>query len=490
MTNSAPPAAVKMQDNIQTSEHAHYGLRPNVLNHFETLAQSISCLAPIATPAILIPLVFASAGNGTWLAYVIATIGVVLVGANINQFASRSASPGSIYSYAAIGLGPAVGILTGWLLLCAYVVVISCLGAEFAVYAKPFIEQVAHISIEPVVLMLFSTGIAGYIAWRDIKLSASLMLIIEACSVALISFVVAMAFWHHGSLIDWQQIRLFNVSPHALSMGLVLAIFGYTGFESAASLVSDAKDPLTNIPKAVMRSGLWSGIFYIVCAYAMILAFSGCPETLDKCATPLATFAAYSGVPGLGIFLTAGAIISFFACTLACINTGSRLIFMMAHHGLFHSQLAIAHEINQTPHLAILICSIIGIIPALLLSLAHYSLMDIIAWTGTISSYGFIFSYALVSLAAPAYLYQLKELKLWDLLMAGLGFGAMCIFFIGNIDPNATGISQYLPYVFGALVLIGIIWYAALKVWAPETVKLLTDDMEAIKSRFIKGEAL
>ena len=44
-----------------------YGLRKQVLGPWETLAQSVSAIAPTATPAMTIPLVFALAGNGTWL---------------------------------------------------------------------------------------------------------------------------------------------------------------------------------------------------------------------------------------------------------------------------------------------------------------------------------------------------------------------------------------------------------------------------------------
>lgn len=75
------------------------GLRSECLPFGEVLAQSVANIAPTATPTINLALVFASAGNATWLAYVIATIGLVFVGLNINQFARRSASPGSLYSF-------------------------------------------------------------------------------------------------------------------------------------------------------------------------------------------------------------------------------------------------------------------------------------------------------------------------------------------------------------------------------------------------------
>jgi hypothetical protein len=52
-----------------------YGLRREVLSPMETLAQSISTIAPTTTPVATIPLVCALAGNGTWLAYVEGGIG-------------------------------------------------------------------------------------------------------------------------------------------------------------------------------------------------------------------------------------------------------------------------------------------------------------------------------------------------------------------------------------------------------------------------------
>ena len=72
------------------------GLRQEYLSFPEVLAQSIANIAPTASPAFVIPLVYASAGNGTWLAYLIATIGLILISFNINEFARRSASVGSL----------------------------------------------------------------------------------------------------------------------------------------------------------------------------------------------------------------------------------------------------------------------------------------------------------------------------------------------------------------------------------------------------------
>ena len=85
------------------------GLRVNILSPTETLAQSISTIAPTTTPTMTIPLVFALAGNGTWLAYLLATVAVLLIALCISRFARMSASPGSLYTYTSDTLRPSLG---------------------------------------------------------------------------------------------------------------------------------------------------------------------------------------------------------------------------------------------------------------------------------------------------------------------------------------------------------------------------------------------
>src|SRR6266478_8640166 len=98
-------------------QKASYGLRREVLSPLETLAQSVSTIAPTTTPAATIPLVCALAGNGTWLAYVLATAAVLLVALCISRFARYSSSPGSLYTYASMILPPWMGAVAAWSLL-------------------------------------------------------------------------------------------------------------------------------------------------------------------------------------------------------------------------------------------------------------------------------------------------------------------------------------------------------------------------------------
>src|ERR1700733_1511689 len=97
------------------------GLKRDYLSFWEVAAQSVANIAPVATPTLIIPLVFASGGNGTWLAYLLATLAMLLMAFEINQFARRSASSLSQYAFVFKGLGPTAGVISGWSLVIAYI---------------------------------------------------------------------------------------------------------------------------------------------------------------------------------------------------------------------------------------------------------------------------------------------------------------------------------------------------------------------------------
>ena len=60
--------------------HAAPQLRQGALSLPETIGQSIANIAPTLTPAINISVVAGIAGVGSWISYLIATIGCVFVG--------------------------------------------------------------------------------------------------------------------------------------------------------------------------------------------------------------------------------------------------------------------------------------------------------------------------------------------------------------------------------------------------------------------------
>jgi len=187
---------------------AKQGLRSDTLTPLETFGQSIASIAPTAAPAMIISQVFALSGNGTWLAYLIATIGLALVAANINVFARRSASPGSLYSFISGVLSPFWSVLSAWSLVIAYICTAIALTGGLTSYANVFLVSVHLAPISPALLTILAVLAAGTLAYRDVALSARLMLAFEGGAVLLIAFKIGSALYLHGPHLEKAQLQI------------------------------------------------------------------------------------------------------------------------------------------------------------------------------------------------------------------------------------------------------------------------------------------
>jgi len=441
-----------------TAANEGYGLRREALSPMETLAQSVSTIAPSTTPVATIPLVWALAGNGTWLAYVLATAAILLVGWCISQFARYSSSPGSLYTYAEMILPQWASAVTAWSLFLAYVATGSSVIGGFYQYANLLLRDATGHVMSTVVLALIVTGVSTWVAWRDIKISARLMLWIEVVSLVFILSVVILVFARHGHRLDMAQLRLNGVSGSGLRLGLVLALFSFVGFESATTLGSEARDPLRTIPRAVMQCAIIGGAFFTICAYIEVLGFGAAGQDLGKSDAPMHVLAQVAHAPLLGTLIDIGAVVSLFACTLGCITAAARVLMLMAHNGLAHGKLSSTHERNRTPHIAVVVAGGAVVLPVVVLAVTGAKGLDVYGWMGSLATYGFIVAYALVCLALPRYLRMHGAMTATARALSGLASAAMLLALVGNLYPVPEGIYGKLPYVYLAYLALGMLW--------------------------------
>ena len=152
------------------------GLRANNLSAWEAIGQSLAMLAPTAGPAVILPLALLISGNGTWLVFVIATIATICIAYEINTFARRSSSPGSLYTYVGQEL-PSASVTTAWALLLAYIGTGSGAACSLGLYLYALL--VPHGVITRFIalgLALLAVAAASLFAWFDVKISTRLML--------------------------------------------------------------------------------------------------------------------------------------------------------------------------------------------------------------------------------------------------------------------------------------------------------------------------
>jgi amino acid transporter len=442
-----------------SANEIEYGLRHNVLTPWETLAQSVAAIAPVTSPVLTIPLVFALAGNGTWAAYALATVQITLIALLIGALGRRSASPGSLYSYAVDSLPPMVAAIAAWALVLGYVATGSSIVGGFVQYTNILCKSFIGHTISPALLVILSVAAAATMAYRDVKLSARAMLWFQGVSSVCIMAVLLLVLWKNGLHPDWAQLRLQGSSLSSIRLGLVLAIFSFVGFESATSLGHEAKEPLRTIPRAVLQCALGAGAFFILAAYAEVLGFRNAGLSLDKSDAPMHVLAHQVSWPALGIVIDAGAMISMFGCLLACITATARILLLMAHNGLVPLHLSRTHRHNETPHLGVVITAAVTGIPVLVLILLGYSGTDIYGWLGSFAVYGFITIYCLTCIALPLKLKRQGALSMTLLIIAILGGFSMVMTLAGTLYPVPDAPYSWLPYLYFGYLLIALVFF-------------------------------
>lgn len=475
-----------------TSPHAKsvHGLKPDCLSFGEVLAQSFAVIAPTTIPASNLGLIVALSGNATWLSFLIGLVGLVFVSININQFASRSASPGSFYSYIVTGLGPTAGVVCGWSLVLAYLFTGMSVLCGFAQFSGFFL---GHLGIHPasITLLALGAGIAWYAAYKDIQLSAMMMLWLEGLFLLLIT-VLGICIWaHKGFALDVSQLTLQGVAPGNIATGLVLVMFGFSGFESATTLGDEAKNPLKTIPRSVMGSVILAGLFFVMMAYIEILGFQGTGISIAATEEPLTFLSKQIGLGFLGELVAIGALFSFFTCVLGTINPAARIFFTMARHGLFHASIGSAHAANRTPHIAVTICSLVMFLIPAGMSMAQISLFESMGYLGAMCSYGFLTVYILVSIAAPVYLYKIRKLRVRDIIFSVLAIGFMMIPVLGSVGipgsewfPVPDAPYNLFPYLFLIYLLVTCGWFLRQKRRSPNLIRSMQRGIAEIHDRF------
>ncbi len=443
-------------------------LRADCLNVWEVLAQSIAMIGPTITPVLIVPLMYAQAGNAGWLAYVFGAVTIGAVALNLNVFARRSASAGSLYIFAQRAFGSRGALLVGWCLLWAYAFVALAGTMAFTVF---FVSLFGAVGIAaPAALgVVACVAIAWFVSYRDVRVSTIALLVLETISLTLISVLIVLIFvHHHGSLVDTDQLTLRGATPSALGLGAVVAIFSLLGFESATSLGEEAKNPLRTIPRAVMSSVVIASIFFVVVMYAEVLGLRGATIPLDKLVTPLDALADSVGAPFMKIPIDIGAVLCSVSIAIAALNGSARALMMMGRNGLLPAYFARTHARFETPHVAL------GAIAAVLIVVGGSAVLlgrapsDAFSDTSTLCSFGFVIVYGAIAVGASYYLRRRQELRPADIVVSAVAVLLLSVPAIGSVYPVPSPPGNWYPYAFAAYVICGVALLWRRRVSAPE----------------------
>jgi amino acid transporter len=217
----------------------------------------------------------------------------------------------------------------------------------------------------------------------------------------------------------------------------------------------------------------------VVMCYVEVLGAAHQHLSLGSLGAPLQTLSAAYGVSFFKIPVSLGGMVSFFALTLSCVNSGTRILLPLSKHGFVSSRLHKTHETNLTPHTGIGLYYVVLLCFVFFLHVVGTSPLTMFDDAGTLAAFGFLFAYYMITVAAPFYLRKLGELKPVNILMAVAGCVCLLVPLVGSFYPAPPWPVNIFPAMFVVFMLGGGAWLYALNRRAPGTLSAIEGSLES-----------
>ncbi len=336
----------------------------------DLLVYGLILISPTAPWAVFGFVYNASKGMAP-LVYVVGLVAMLFTALSYMTMARAFPVAGSVYAYAARGIGQSVGFLAGWAMLLDYLLLptLTYVFAAEAVFAlAPGVSK--PLLIVGLVAGVTTTNLAG------VKIAAWLnqaMLWIQLILLAVFAVLAFQGVSHglggaHLSAAPFYRPSL--VTPQLLFGALSLAVLSFLGFDAIATLSEEAKGG----PRAVSRATLLS----LVLAAGLFIAQTWLASlfVLDKTAFPPGddTANAFLGIAQMlgGTWFKAaaslgGIVISSIACSLVGQAAAARLVYGMARDGRLPRWLSHVHAGRKTPDRAILMITRLTLVASIVM---------------------------------------------------------------------------------------------------------------------------
>jgi amino acid transporter len=330
--------------------------------------------------------------------------------------------------------------------------------------------------------VLFS-AVVGLIAYRGISGSTMTAVIINAIQLtALVGFaVLAILFRMTHPELSYAHSGLGSVVlPHSITNVIfqgTIAILLLVGFESVTALGGEAINPKRDVRRAILLSlAIQGGVAYVI-EYVAANFFVN-SATVPTAANGYAA-AASSGAPigdmvrqigdtmlgGVGfplvIILAATVLIALIGTTLACLNTGVRITYVMGRDKEVPGILGMLHFRHATPHYGVIALAIVSAVLGGYAVLSADNLLQITlaSNTGTFLVYGMTCALVLVAFGG-----QHKRNIVKHVIVPLLGMLANIGMLVGVVymSVSAGGSTQTDTLIalgiVGAWILVGAVW--------------------------------
>lgn len=442
------------------------------LTTVHAVGQSMALCGPIFGAGIVVGLIASVAGFNSPLSVVISAAGAACLAYVVSLFARRFSGAGAIYEYLVHGARPSVGVYAGASYLVGIVATSGCaIFIAFGFLAQDFFESSLSIHVTWWIWAAFALGIALTMNHFGVRLAIRGLLALSALS-AIPFLVLAIAIIVQGGE-SGNTLSAFGTGDAGLSGVLHGVLFGIVllaGFESAATISEECREPHRSVPIAMLATVALASVFFVLITYAGAIGFGpkAAAEVWPIDPSPMATLAKQYVGTGLETTINLVIMCDAFALSLAGVVGGSRVVFALARDGLLPSAMARTSRTHRTPLGGNVVMAGVGAAAVAFGALNTYG--DSVGVPNNIMAFQILSSiggylvegvYALLALFAFRIIWQMSSgwSRVWRLVVAVGGLATPVLAYYGSLNPWPKYPAN-LGLIF-ALVALGLItvWF-------------------------------
>ncbi|WP_022891340.1 APC family permease [Agromyces subbeticus] len=450
-------------DEVSTTQS---GLRTGSIGLGGTLMQSIAQISPTLGIFYTIAFTTGQAGVSAPLTYLAAFAVCMAIAVPMRGLARHLPSAGGFYTYVSAGIGPKAGFITGWL----YAVMVTIVPAALAAFTGAILQDELGgkygILVPWWVYAVVILAICFACAYRGIVISIKFLVVMTIFEMAVGLGLAIAGIVNPGpggvSLEGFNPANIENGSGFFLA--IVLSIFAFTGFESAAAVGEESRDPKRIVPKAIIGSLVLIGLFYVFTAWGLQVGWG--VDDLDALAsspTAPAFVLADRVFDGASLIILIALVNSGLGVCIACTTSATRTIYGIARTGALPSVFARVQRTHRTPVVAVFAQSAIAMIVCLAigLPLGPYNLFNMLGTTGT---FVYIPIFVLMNIAAFQFFRRKHpdEFNIWAYVVAPIvSTAALGLIAWNSLVPLPAFPVLLAPFIalfylaLGLVVLIG-----------------------------------
>jgi len=374
-------------------------LRADSVRFIGTVGSAVGIQAPTGGVTFLPALMAGVVGAAGPVAFGLAIVAMLFVAYAFITFTRDSSSAGSVYAYNGRAMGPAYGFLSVWALLGVYIAYASSVYCSNANILGALL-QAGGLALPWPLLAAGLWLLTIALAYRSIAVSATLIFALEGLSLVLVAVVAVAVIAHggyHGHGVAATRLLPPGLGLSTLGLGVVFAFTGFSGFEVAATLGEEARQPRRVISLSLVTALLVSGGVYTLMSWVETVGFASA-TALSQSSVPLVDVARVYISPTMGTAVNVAALISGFGAQLATVNGVTRLLFALGRDGVGPRWLARTSATQRSPVGALGVVALVSV--AAFLPLTAGTPLDAFFYLSTYGADLIIVVYLLTVIAA------------------------------------------------------------------------------------------